>query len=138
MNRRIALLAAGTALSACAANNVEAPPPPEVAPPAVELVAPPPPAPKAELGTFGFDQTGMNRSVHPGDYFYEYANGTWARNTEIPADKSNYSMFAALQDLSQQRTQEILNAAKDDPNSKIGTAYASFLDEATVEAKGMA
>ncbi len=42
------------------------------------------------------------------------------RTRQIPADKSNYGMFAALQDLSQQRVRELLEAAKDDPNSKIG------------------
>jgi len=139
MNRWIALLAAGTALSACATNSVETvpPPPPEAAPPEAEA-PPPPPAPKAALGAFGFDESGMDRSVQPGDNFYEFANGTWAKNTAIPADKSNYGMFVALQDLSQQRTRDLLEAAKGDPNSKIGIAYSSFLDEATVEAKGLA
>ena len=91
-----------------------------------------------EIGTFGFDLTGMDQSVQPGDDFYAYANGTWAKNTEIPADKSNYGMFTALADLSQTRTREILDVAKGDPNSMIGRAYASYLDSATVEAKGLA
>jgi putative endopeptidase len=95
-------------------------------------------AAKPEIGDFGFDQTGMDKSVQPGDDFYGYANGTWAKNTQIPADKSNYGMFTALQDLSQKRTREILDAAKGDPNSMIGRAYASYLDSATVEAKGLA
>jgi len=96
------------------------------------------PAHKPELGTFGFDSTGMDKSVQPGDDFYAYANGTWAKNTQIPADKSNYGMFTALQDLSQKRTREILDAAKADPNSMIGAAYSSYLDSATVEYKGLA
>ena len=136
MNRWIALLAAGTALSSCATAPVEVAPP--AAQPTAEPVAPPPPAPKAQIGTFGFDESGMNRAVQPGDDFYQFANGTWAKNTQIPADKSNFGMFTALQDLSQQRTREILDSAKDDPASKIGAAYASFLDEAAVEAKGLA
>src|SRR5205085_9749678 len=97
-----------------------------------------PPAPNSELGTFGFDTSGMDRAVAPGDNFYEYANGTWAKRTTIPADKSNYGMFVELQDRSQQRVRELLDAVKDDPSSKIGTAYSSFLDEAAVEAKGLA
>lgn len=95
-------------------------------------------AAKPELGTFGFDVSGMDKSVRAGDDFYAYANGTWAKNTEIPADKSNFGMFTVLADLSQKRTQEILEAAKADPNSMIGRAYASYLDAATVEAKGLA
>lgn len=95
-------------------------------------------AAKPEIGDFGFDLTGMDKSVQPGDDFYAFANGTWAKNTVIPADKSNYGMFTALADLSQKRTQEILEGAKADPNSMIGRAYASYLDTAAVEAKGLA
>ncbi len=47
-------------------------------------------------------------------------------------------MFTALGDLSQQRTREILDAAKADPNSMIGRNYAAYLDGAAVEAKGLA
>ena len=95
-------------------------------------------AAKPEIGDFGFDLSGMDKSVQPGDDFYAYANGTWAKNTEIPADKSNYGMFIALADLSQVRTREILDVAKGDPNSMIGRAYAAYLDAAAVEAKGLA
>jgi putative endopeptidase len=108
---------------------------------AKETAAPAPAAESAakpELGTFGFDTAGMDTSVQPGDDFYAYANGTWAKNTAIPADKSNYGMFTALGDLSQVRTREILDAAKGDPNSMIGRNYAAYLDGAAVEAKGLA
>ena len=99
----------------------------------------PPPAPtKPEIGSFGFDAAGMDRSVKPGDNFYKYANGNWEKITPIPADKSNYGMFTALDDLSKTRTRELLDAAKGDPNSKIGVAYATFLDDAAIEGKGLA
>jgi putative endopeptidase len=124
-----------TALAACGARPAPAP----IAPPiSVATVAPEaPPAPKAQFGAYGFDSAGMDSSIRPGDDFYGFANGTWAKNTVIPADKSNYGAFTALQDLSQQRVRDILDAAKDDPGSAIGAAYASFLDEATVESRGM-
>ena len=93
---------------------------------------------KPEIGDFGFDLTGMDKTAQPGDDFYAYANGTWAKNTQIPADKSNYGMFTALADLSQTRTREILDVAKGDPSSMIGRAYSSYLDAAAVEAKGLA
>lgn len=96
------------------------------------------PAAKPQLGNFGFDAAGMDQSVAPGDDFYAFANGSWARNTVIPADKSNYGMFGMLDDLSKERTRGILEAAKTDPNSKVGRAYAAFLDAATVEARGLA
>ncbi|MEO5973299.1 MAG: M13 family metallopeptidase, partial [Sphingomicrobium sp.] len=97
----------------------------------------PAPAPKAKLGTFGFDATGMEPGVRPGDDFYQFANGAWAKRTQIPADKSNYGMFTVLGDISQERVRDLLDAAKDDPGSRIGAVYASFLDEAAVEARGL-
>ena len=135
MKRLIVLLAAGTALAGCSAS-----PPPEAAAPVAppEIAPPPAPAPKPELGTFGFDTTGMDRSVQPGDNFYMFANGTWAKNTPIPADKSNYGMFVKLDDLSKERTRAIIEEAAKDPNNKIGSAYNSFLDTAAIEAKGLA
>lgn len=96
------------------------------------------PAAKPTYGSYGFDSAGMDKSVKPGDDFYDYANGTWAKNTPIPADKSNYGAFNTLDDLSRERTKAILDAAQVDPNSKIGNAYASYLDAATVEKKGLA
>ena len=93
---------------------------------------------RAQYGAFGFDSAGMDRSVLPGDDFYRYANGTWAKNTAIPADKASIGVFEQLQDLSDQRTRDLLEEAKADPSSKIGRAYASFLNTAAIEAKGLA
>jgi putative endopeptidase len=135
MRKLLAFLAAGTALAGCATNAADvAPPPAEVAETPPPVVAP---ASKAAIGTFGFDIAGMDRSVQPGDDFYAFANGTWSKTTQIPSDKSNYGAFNVLLDLSQQRVRDILDAVKEDSSSKIGTAYASFLDEGTVEAKGL-
>jgi putative endopeptidase len=135
MVRLIAVLAVGTALAACATQPADVPPAPaEAAPPAQPVV----PATKAQIGTFGFDAAGMDRSVQPGDNFYQFANGTWARNTPIPADKSNYGMFTLLDDLSKERTRQIIEGTAQDSNNKIGNAYASFMDEAAVESKGLA
>ena len=112
---------------------------------AAAYAAAPPASPAAavnngrpELGTFGFDEAGMDRSVAPGDNFYGFASGNWAKSTPIPPDKSSYGMFTRLDDISRSRTREILEEAKNDPKSKIGNAYASYLDTATIEAKGLA
>jgi putative endopeptidase len=135
MTRWMVFLAASSALTACTAS-----PPPEVAAPAAPAVvaAPEPaPAPKPTYGAFGFDTAGMDNTVLPGDNFYQYANGTWARNTPIPADKSNYGMFTALDDLSKERTRTIIEEVSKDPSSKIGNAYNGYLDAAAIEAKGL-
>ncbi|MBA4092353.1 MAG: peptidase M13 [Sphingobium sp.] len=106
--------------------------------PAAAPAASPATAGKPTYGSYGFDAAGMDPSVKPGDDFYDYANGTWATNTPIPADKSNYGAFNTLDDLSRTRTRAILENAQKDSGSKIGNAYAAYMDGATVEAKGLA
>jgi putative endopeptidase len=137
MRNLLIALAGSTILAGCAtqAPPPPAPPPAEVAPVAPE--APAPVAPKPQYGTFGIDTAGMDKSVAPGDDFFEYANGLWAKNTPIPPDKARYGMFNVLDDLSKERTRTIIEDQSKDPNSKIGNAFASFMDEATIEAKGL-
>jgi putative endopeptidase len=142
MRKMIFVLAATTALAGCA-NQTATEPKSVMAPMDASNVSPGlPPTPEAArpkpgIGSYGFDATGMDTSIAPGTDFYAYANGVWAKNTAIPADKSNYGMFTALDDLSKMRTREILDEAKGDPASKIGRAYLSYLDEAAANAKGL-
>ena len=89
------------------------------------------------IGAFGFDEQGMDASIPAGLDFYRYANGAWARTTPIPPEKSNIGAFTQLDDLNRQRVKAILDEARADPASKAGAAYAAFLDEAAVEAKGL-
>ncbi|MFL6861740.1 MAG: M13 family peptidase, partial [Allosphingosinicella sp.] len=96
------------------------------------------------FGTFGFDATGMDRSVNPGDNFYDFANGNWARTTQIPADKAAWGLSSALGELSTKRTRDIIetaarsNAPAGSVERKVGDFYGSFMDEAAIEAKGLA
>ena len=90
-----------------------------------------------QFGTYGFDAAGMDTSVKPGDNFYEYASGKWAKQTEIPSDKSNYGSFNILSDLSETRTRGLLDSVAKDPNSKIGRAYSTYLDRDAIDAKGL-
>ena len=126
------------ALSGCATMSSEPDVVATATPTEAKVQAASMPDTKAELGAYGVDTAGMDRTVQPGNDFYDYVNGTWAKDTAIPADKSNYGMFTVLSDLSQERVRAILDEAKADPNSAIGRAYTSFLDEQAVEAKGLA
>ena len=128
MRSSILVLAAGTALVAASTVQAQTAPAPAAAP---RTDGP-------QIGTFGFDAAGMDRSVKPGDDFYAFANGDWSKATTIPADRSSYGMFTLLDDLSTQRSRDSLDAEAKRPGSKIGDFYASFVDEATVNAKGAA
>jgi putative endopeptidase len=101
-------------------------------------------APRPRLGTWGFDTAGMDRTVDPGDNFFDFANGRWAATTAIPADKSVWGGFVELDELSTARTRTIVEeAARTDAPAgsvqrRVGDFYASFMDEAAIEAKGTA
>ncbi|MES2753358.1 MAG: M13 family metallopeptidase [Pseudomonadota bacterium] len=134
-----AALLAATALAGCASGPDKAAIAEQTAITSNAAVGPVAPATarKPQLGEFGFDAAGMDRAVQPGNDFYGFANGSWAKTTQIPADQANYGMFTLLDDLSRARTREILDKAATDPNSKIGTAYATYQDQAAIDAKGL-
>jgi len=96
-----------------------------------------------ELGEFGLDTAGMDTSVAPGDDFFAYTNGTWVKTFEIPADRSRYNSFTRLTEKALERTRAIVEGAAADTAAggdtrKIGDAYQAFMDEAAIEAKGLA
>ena len=118
--------------------------------PARQTSAPAPaaPAPAAtpsapEVGAHGPDLAGMDRSVAPGDDFFLHANGTWLKQTEIPADASRWGTFNILGEKASRRSREVLEAAASgtapagSDERKLGDFYASYLDEGTVEARGL-
>ena len=90
-----------------------------------------------QIGTFGLDLAGRDLTVLPGTDFFDHSDGTWLKDTQIPADRSSYGMFHVLQDLSLSRTRGILDDAAKTPGDKIGDFYSSYMDEAAVEAKGL-
>ena len=135
MMRILTAALATTILAGCASHTPPPAPVADAAPPAE--AAPAPAAAKPQFGTFGVDTAGMDTSVVPGNNFFDYANGTWAKNTPIPSDKSNYGSFTMLDDLSRERTRKIIEVQQQDPSSKIGNAFASFMDTAAIESKGL-
>ena len=99
---------------------------------------------RPQIGTFGFDVAGMDSSVKAGDDFVDHTAGKYMAGLEIPADKTNFDMFTKLRDLSQERTRTIIEksaASGGAPGSeaqKLGDFFASFMDEAAIEALGIA
>src|SRR6204780_1097054 len=102
---------------------------------AAPIVATPPPA--------GDVLAGMDRSVQPGVDFNESATGGWLKATEIPADLSSTGVSRELPDRNDRRLQELIRhaAESDAPDGsaerKVADYYASFMDEAGIEAKGL-
>ena len=94
--------------------------------------------------THGVALANLDLSVKPGDDFYQYANGAWIKHTEIPPDRAEVDVFTTLGDLSNKRTADLIEEiAKSNPPAGSGTRkvadlYNSYMDEAAIEAKGLA
>src|SRR5215831_15140673 len=100
------------------------------------------PAPKPTFGAWGVDLAGMDKSVKPGNDFFDYANGTWYKNAVIPADRTAIGSFPSLTILSEQRMTTIVKGleAKSQPSAeerKIRDLYDAFTDTATIEKNGL-
>ncbi len=59
----------------------------------------------------------MNTSVSPKDDFYEYVNGTWLANNEIPADRTRWGSFDELRKKTDEDALAILKKAALNPIS---------------------
>ena len=90
----------------------------------------------------GLDKTGMDPAVRPQDDLFFAMNGTWLKNTEIPADKSSWGAFNVLRQQSDEHVKAIIEglAAKQQApgtiNAKIGDFYSSYIDTAAIDAAG--
>jgi putative endopeptidase len=91
-----------------------------------------------------FDVSQMDASVKACDDFYEYANGTWVKNTQIPGDRARYNTFDIVTERNQNVLREIVERAAKNTKAErgsneqlIGDFYASCMDEALIEAAGL-
>ena len=85
--------------------------------------------------------TDIDRFIKPGDDFYRYANGNWLRaaaaggpgpdTRTILAKKTNLRVRDLMREASAPQS------ARSSIAQKVGDYYASFIDEDSIEAKGM-
>jgi predicted metalloendopeptidase len=64
-----------------------------------------------EVGVFGLNVEGMDRSVAPGDDFVRYAVGKWVDTTEIPQDRSSIGSVAVIKEKASLRVRDIIEEA---------------------------
>ena len=125
------LAAVATILTSAAASAGSQPPPP----PAATAGGP-------SWGTYGVDASGMDRSIHPGDDFWSYVNGSWARTVEIPPDRGALSQVSRLNDLAASQVRAIVEewvARRDSlagDDRRVADYYAALVDQGAIEARG--
>src|SRR5271154_1751513 len=82
---------------------------------------------------------GLDPAVLPGNDFFQYANGGWLKTAEIPPDYPQWGPEVELYKETTRRTAELLEVAADAGRGtdakKAADFYATYLDEAAIEAK---
>ena len=98
----------------------------------------------AAQGTeLGIVPASMDKSVVPGDDFFAFANGTWAKNTEIPADRSSIGASYIADQERERQTKELIAGilkANPDANSnegKIANYYNAYLNTDAIDKAGL-
>ena len=92
----------------------------------------------------GTNEGDTDSSVKPGDDFYRYANGGWVARVAIRAGRQSYDTRAMLAESTRERVRSLIQeAATAHPGNtslaqKVGDYYASYMDEDSIEAKGLA
>ncbi|MCK9689055.1 M13 family metallopeptidase [Scleromatobacter humisilvae] len=92
----------------------------------------------------GIDRSGMDTSVRPQDDLFLAMNGTWVKNTQIPADKSRWGTFDALRDRTDHEVRDLVEGlqathpAAGSDAQKINDFFRSYVDEAAIDKAGLA
>ena len=88
----------------------------------------------------------MDTSVRAQDDLYRYVNGTWLRTVKIPDDRPSAGSFMELRDGAELACRQIIEDCAKQTEAgqasgeayQIGALYKSFMDEAAVNAAGVA
>jgi putative endopeptidase len=90
------------------------------------------------------DLSAQDSTVRAQDDFFTYANGSWIKKTVIPASQSSWGAFYTLVDQSLADTKNIMDSLskqeglqKGSIEQQVGDLYASIMDSAGIESKGL-
>ena len=82
---------------------------------------------KTDEGEYGIILSNMDTTVNPKDDFYNYVNGNWMKNTEIPDDQSRWGGFGVLRKSTDKNVLNILAEAKESGKYDASTDQAKAL-----------
>lgn len=97
-----------------------------------------------QFGSWGIDLGAMDKSVRPGDDFFEFVNGNWEKTAQIPPDRAATGAFQDLRILSEKRMRAIMDglgakpyAGLNDEEKKLRDFYDAFMDQKQIEVRGL-
>jgi predicted metalloendopeptidase len=79
----------------------------------------------------------MDTACKPCTDFWRYVNGGWLDKNPVPGDKASWGTFGVLTDANRERIRTILEAAARSSGNKMGDLYASCMDTAAIDARGI-
>jgi len=90
------------------------------------------------------DPANMDTTVHPGDDFFEYANGAWLKNNPIPSTETRWGSFNLLLENNYKALHSLLDSAAGVKNAaagslvqKVGDFYRTGMDSAAIDKAGI-
>lgn len=87
-------------------------------------------------------EPGVGASIRPGDDFFAYANGAWLEATRIPEGSPRWNARSEINELTRRQLEKLIDEAAGAPAEsdarKVADFRAAYLDEATIEARGLA
>jgi len=98
---------------------------------------------KPKVGAWGVDLADMESSVRPGNDFFDYVVGTWLKNAKIPPDRVCAGVNLDIQNQLDADLKAIVQgatakrASAGEISQQIGGLYASYMDEALLNKKGV-
>ncbi|OBG63988.1 MULTISPECIES: M13 family metallopeptidase [unclassified Mycobacterium] len=91
----------------------------------------------------GIDLSHVDADTRPQDDLFGHVNGRWLAEYDIPADRATDGAFRHLFDRAEEQVRDLIveasetGAAAGTDQQRIGDLYASFLDEAAIERRGL-
>lgn len=87
----------------------------------------------------GIDTSFLDPATSPADDFFRHVNGTWYDAHVIPADRSRDGGMYFLRDAAEEHVRDIVEKfAAEQPSSRIGALYSSFMNTEKIEADAAA
>lgn len=93
----------------------------------------------------GVDPANIDTTVKPCEDFYAFANGGWLKSHAIPSDKPRFGAFEEVSERNRAILKQILEETsaktawtKGSVQQKVGDFYASGMNDASIEQRGLA